>query len=138
MTAALSRHLSLASLSTLSVIDTFFGHQDSITSVSALKPTIAVTAGSRDRTCRWWKVEEEVQLVFRGGGRTFEGVRGVVPDPRKERLGGGWELEDDSVDQRRQTAQKEKKGKGREFVEGSIDCVCMIDDQHFISGGDSG
>ncbi|ORX35926.1 putative Pre-rRNA processing protein associated with U3 snRNP [Kockovaella imperatae] len=138
MSAALSRHLALGSLSTLSTIDTFFGHQDCITSVSAIKPTVAVTAGSRDRTCRWWKVEEEVQLVFRGGGRTFEGVRGVVPDARKERLGGGWELEDDSVEQRRQAAQRDKKGKGREFVEGSIDCVCMVDDQHFVSGGDSG
>lgn len=38
--------------------------------MSALKPTAAVTAGSRDRTCRWWKVEEEVQLVLRGGGKT--------------------------------------------------------------------
>ena len=138
LSAALSRHLSLASISTLSVIDTFFGHQDSIPCVSALKPTVAVTAGSRDRTCRWWKVEEEVQLVFRGGGRTFEGVRGLVPEARRERLGGGWELEDEGVEQRRQAAQRDKKGKGREFVEGSIDCVCVVDDQHFVSGGDSG
>jgi len=117
----------------LSAIDTFFGHQDSITSVSSLKPTSAVTAGSRDRTCRWWKVEEEVQLVFRGGGRTFEGVTGLAPEKPKERLGGGYLPGDEPVDE-----PIKPKGKGREFVEGSIDCVRMLDDHHFVSGGDSG
>ncbi|BEI82537.1 hypothetical protein CcaverHIS002_0304050 [Cutaneotrichosporon cavernicola] len=85
LSASLGRHLTLHSLSTLSALDTFFGHQDSITSVSALKPTTCVTAGSRDRTCRWWKVEEEVQLVLRSGGKTkadgrefFEGSVDVV------------------------------------------------------------
>lgn len=97
LSGSLSRHLALHSLATLSVIDTFFGHQDSITSVSAIKPTNAVTAGSRDRTCRWWKVEEETQLVFRGGGKTE-----------------------------------------RQYYEGSIDVVCALDEQHFVSGGDSG
>ncbi|ORY21246.1 WD40-repeat-containing domain protein [Naematelia encephala] len=134
VTASLSRHLALSSISTLSTIDTFFGHQDSITSVSSLKPTIAVTAGSRDRTCRWWKVEEEVQLVFRGGGRTFEGAAGLAPEIPKERLGGGFMPGEEPTTE----SKADKKGKGREFVEGRIDCVCMLDDQHFISGGDSG
>lgn len=85
LSASLGRHLTLHSLSTLSALDTYFGHQDSITSVSSLKPTVCVTAGSRDRTCRWWKVEEEVQLVLRSGGKTkseglefFEGSVDVV------------------------------------------------------------
>ncbi|WRT64527.1 uncharacterized protein IL334_001459 [Kwoniella shivajii] len=132
LSASLSRHLALHSLATLSVIDTFFGHQDSIPSVSTLKPTLAVTAGSRDRTCRWWKVEEEVQLVFRGGGKTKSDQSGLLPEERKERLGGGWTEGAEP--------QKDRKGKGRgkEFVEGSIDVVEMLDDQHFISGGDSG
>ncbi|ADV24458.1 ribosomal RNA-processing protein 9 [Cryptococcus gattii E566] len=132
LSASLSRHLALHSLSTLSVIDTFFGHQDSIPSVSSLKPTLAVTAGSRDRSCRWWKVEEEVQLVFRAGGKTREDLKGSMPAERKERLGGGWT---EGVEPER---EKDKKGKGREFMEGSVDCVCMLDDQHFVSGGDSG
>ena len=139
----MSRHLALHSLSTLSIIDTFFGHQDSITCVSSLKPTVAVTSGSRDRTCRWWKVEEEIQLVFRGGGKTFQGVEGVVEDAKKERLGGGWfegeEPDNEDLEGEGQKQNKVKgKQRGREFVEGSIDCVCMLDDQHFVSGGDSG
>ncbi|WVF69527.1 hypothetical protein IAT40_004305 [Kwoniella sp. CBS 6097] len=142
LSASLSRHLALHSLATLSVIDTFFGHQDSIPSVSTLKPTLALTAGSRDRTCRWWKVEEEVQLVFRGGGKTKLDQRGLLPEERKERLGGGWT---EGVEPESEVAQKknglrngDRKGKGKEFIEGSIDCVCMLDDQHFLSGGDSG
>ncbi|KAL1407030.1 pre-rRNA processing protein [Vanrija albida] len=100
LSASLGRHLALHSLSTLSALDTFFGHQDAINSVSALKPTAAVTAGGRDRTCRWWKVEEEVQLVLRSGGKTRDG--------------------------------------DREYVEGSVDVVCALDDSHFVSGGDTG
>ncbi|WWD07391.1 hypothetical protein V865_005489 [Kwoniella europaea PYCC6329] len=134
LSASLSRHLALHSLATLSVIDTFFGHQDSIPSVSSLKPTLAVTAGSRDRTCRWWKVEEEVQLVFRGGGKTRSDQTGLLPEERKERLGGGWTEGVDPAEE----AKKDRKGKGKEFVEGSIDVVEMLDDQHFVSGGDSG
>ncbi|OCF33789.1 ribosomal RNA-processing protein 9 [Kwoniella heveanensis BCC8398] len=144
LSASLSRHLALHSLATLSVIDTFFGHQDSIPSVSTLKPTLAVTAGSRDRTCRWWKVEEEVQLVFRGGGKTKLDQKGLLPEERKERLGGGWtegvepEAEPKNNNNNNHKNARDRKGKGKEFIEGSIDCVCMLDDQHFLSGGDSG
>jgi len=134
LSASLSRHLGLHSLSTLSIIDTFFGHQDSITSVSALKPSVAVTAGSRDRTCRWWKVEEEVQLVFRGGGKTFEGAKGLAEEEKKERLGGGFYPGEEPAEK----PKMDKKGKRKEFVEGSLDTVCVLDEQHFLSGGDSG
>ncbi|KAK4683996.1 ribosomal RNA-processing protein 9, partial [Tremellales sp. Uapishka_1] len=134
LTSSLSRHLALHSLSTLSLVDTFFGHQDSIVSVSALKPQSAVTAGSRDRTCRWWRVEEEVQLVFRGGGKSFQGVVGLAEEEKEERLGGGWFEGEAPAPVSRQQA----KGKGKEFVEGSMEVVCMLDDQHFLSGGDSG
>lgn len=79
-----------------------------------------------------------MQLVFRGGGRTFENFQGIAPAERKERLGGGWEVEKEDDAKKREQLEKKGKGKGKEFVEGSIDCVCMLDDQHFVSGGDSG
>lgn len=139
-TASLSRHLAVHSLATLSVLDTLFGHQDSIPAVSALRPSIAVTAGSRDRTCRWWKVEEEVQLVFRGGGRTFAGRQGLAREQPKERLGGGFLPGDEPTpaDAEKDRAEAVERKAGKEHVEGSIDCVAMLDDGHFVSGGDSG
>jgi ribosomal RNA-processing protein 9 len=84
-----------------------------------------VTSGARDRTCRWWKVEEEVQLVLRGGGKTFEKKGEVEQQEDADAL--------TAVDKK-----QEEKVKSREFVEGSLDVVCMLDDQHFLSGGDSG
>ncbi len=86
-----------------------------------------MTSGARDRTCRWWKVEEEVQLVFRGGGKTTE--KKVVEEEEEE------DVDMLLGEKKRKTVEK---GKGREFVEGSLDVVCMLDDQHFLSGGDSG
>lgn len=128
LSTSLSRLLCLQSLSTLSTIDTFFGHQDSIASVSAIKPTMAVTSGGRDRTARWWKVEEEIQLVFRGGGKTFE---------RNETNGAI-----NGADQVEEEEKPKPKAKGKdarkEFQEGSMDVVCILDDSHFLSGGDSG
>ncbi|GHJ83915.1 hypothetical protein NliqN6_0317 [Naganishia liquefaciens] len=118
VSASAARSLCLHSISTLSLIDTFFGHQDAINAVSSIKPTIAVTSGARDRTCRWWKVEEEVQLVFRAGIKSNESKKAEAQDAG--------------------SVAKASKGKGREFVEGSVDVVAMLDDQHFVSGGDSG
>jgi ribosomal RNA-processing protein 9 len=67
-------------------------------------------------------LEEEVQLVFRAGIKSTEG--------HGKRL----EAQDGAA----VAAGKAGKGKGKEFVEGSVDVVAMLDDQHFVSGGDSG
>lgn len=52
--------------SSLSYIETLYGHQDSISSLAALAPDTCVSTGSRDRSARVWKVVEEMQSVFRG------------------------------------------------------------------------
>ncbi|KAJ9091701.1 hypothetical protein QFC19_008992 [Naganishia cerealis] len=130
VSASAARSLCMHSISTLSLIDTFFGHQDSINAVSSIKPTIAVTTGARDRTCRWWKLEEEVQLVFRAGIKSVEG--GHVRKPVA--AAGTQDLPPTAAAATNGTV-KEKR---REFVEGSVDTVAMLDDQHFVSGGDSG
>ena len=58
---------------------------------------------------------EESQLVFRGGARS-----------KVHALLEGGDLVDTPVD------------KKNEVHEGSIDCISMIDDHHFVSGSDSG
>lgn len=108
-------------------VDTLFGHQDHVVDIDALRSETIVSVGARDRTVRFWKVTEEAQLVFRGGGKS----------KMRDVLEGG--LEDPEFEE---NEEKQSKGKGKEavkrFEEGSIDCVAMVDEKTFVSGGDSG
>lgn len=100
-------------------VETLFGHQDFVMSIDSLRGETAVTCGGRDRTVRYWKIIDETQLVFRGGGRSK--LRDLLE-------GGAFEGMD--VDD----SEKEHKT----YVEGSMEVVCMIDETTFLSGGDSG
>ncbi|KAK3359340.1 WD40-repeat-containing domain protein [Lasiosphaeria hispida] len=62
------RTVKVWSLDELAYIETLFGHQDEILDIDALAQERCVSVGARDRTARYWKVPEESQLVFRGGG----------------------------------------------------------------------
>lgn len=126
--SSFDRTVKVFDLSTLSYIETLFGHQDQILSIDALRGELAVTAGGRDKTVRFWKVMEESQLVFRGGGASR--MRNILDGA----------MEDEGVEdeeRKRRRRQAEAKGPVR-FVEGSIDCVAMVDDSTLLSGGDSG
>jgi ribosomal RNA-processing protein 9 len=71
---------------------------------------------------RFFKIADETQLVFRGG----------VKSALREVIEGALDADADMdvVD---------RKGKGKQkFVEGSMECVAMIDEHTFLSGGDSG
>ena len=114
-------------LASLTYSETLFGHQDRIQSLSALRNEFVVSAGGRDRTCRYWKIVDESQLVFRGGGssRIRDLIDGVGFDPD----------DDETLDPK---PKKARATATQSYVEGSIDCVCMVDDKLFLSGGDSG
>lgn len=118
--ASADRTLKLFDVSQLSYVETFFGHQEEIGALDILRGEVAVTAGSRDRTARWWKIRDESQLVFRGGGKSK--IREVLE---------GGDIADD------EEGRKGRKSKD-DLVEGSLDCVAMIDEHTFLSGGDSG
>jgi ribosomal RNA-processing protein 9 len=115
-------------------VETLFGHQDTIVCLDALRGESAVTAGARDRTVRFWKIADESQLVFRGGGKSA--IRELLE-------GGAFEgHEDEEVDRAEIAGLKSNKGKDKikekRYAEASIECVAMIDETTFISGGDSG
>jgi len=105
------------SLDELAYVETLFGHQDEVTDVSALAKEICVTVGARDRTARYWKVVEESQLVFRGGGAggKSRGTKGADRDSGIELL-----------------------AEEKPYNEGSMDRVTCIDDETFITGSDNG
>ena len=44
-----------------------FGHQEAVSCVHTLAKERCLSAGSRDRSLRYWKIPEESQLVFRSG-----------------------------------------------------------------------
>lgn len=104
------RTVKLWSLDELAYVETLFGHQDEVVGIAALNAERCVTVGARDRTARLWKIVDETQLVFRGGG-------GTGGESRK--------------------TKKDKNGVDR-YEEGSIDTVAMIDDEYFVTGSDNG
>lgn len=109
-------------------VETLFGHQDSVTGLDSLKGDTAVSSGGRDRTVRFWKIADETQLVFRGGGGGTSKARDILE---------GVLDEDEEVG--KDAKSRKGKGRGKEtWVEGSVDCVAMLDEQTFVSGGDSG
>lgn len=109
-------------------VETLFGHQAPVLSIDSLMRETAVSVGGRDKSVRYWKIPEETQLVLRGGGKS------------------GWEdvlAGEDGMDVDGQGGSRTRRGKGRgkqeeTFMEGSIECVAMIDEETFLSGGDSG
>lgn len=119
-TGSYDRTLKLFDLSTMGYVETLFGHQAPVTAIDTLLAETAVSAGGRDKTVRFWKVPEETQLVLRGGG------------------GSKWYDDLDGMDEDGDAKRKREGAKAESFVEGSIECVAMIDESNFVSGGDSG
>ena len=58
------RTLKVWSLDDMAYVDTLFGHQSDVLGVAPQRRERVVTVG-RDRTCRFWKVAEDSQLIFR-------------------------------------------------------------------------
>ncbi|KAK6536060.1 pre-rRNA processing protein [Arthrobotrys megalospora] len=104
------RTIKLWSLDELTYVETLFGHQDEVVGIDSLAYERCVTVGARDKSARLWKIVDETQLVFRGGGE------GKV----------------------RRRAEAEAVEEPAGYAEGSIDCVCMVDEEHFVTGSDNG
>jgi ribosomal RNA-processing protein 9 len=75
------RTLKVWSLDDMAYVDTLFGHQSEVMCVAPQRRERVVTVG-RDRTCRFWKVAEDSQLIFRPapGAGQLESCAFVTPD----------------------------------------------------------
>lgn len=110
------------SINQLAQLETLYGHQDLVIDISALGLERCVTVGSRDRTAMLWKIADETRLTFRGGDSI-------------EKFGNKKNKKENN-DSKNNDSNKEEHEKI--FFEGSIDCVSMIDDSHFVTGSDNG
>ncbi|KAF8333127.1 WD40-repeat-containing domain protein [Cantharellus anzutake] len=97
-------------------VETLFGHQDCISSLDTLASELAVSAGGMDKTVRYWKIADQTQLVFHGGRESK--VRRVIEHDFE--------------------FMNEKQEAPKGFLEGRVECVAMLDNTLFLSGGDSG
>ncbi|KAF8060910.1 WD40-repeat-containing domain protein [Lyophyllum atratum] len=120
--------------SVMGYVETLFGHQDHVLSLDSLRGEVCVSVGGRDKTVRYWKIVEESQLVFRGGGRSR--VREVLEGGLRGDDEG--EDPDDVIDNNVRDKTRATEMATKKFIEGSIECVAMIDETTFVSGGDSG
>lgn len=118
--ASRDRTVKVWSMNELAYIETLFGHQDSVVDIAAY-PGVerCLSVGARDRTARVWKVIEETQLVFRGGG----GSSGNTSNP---------------VSQKSASSKLGSGVEGRKYAEGSIDRVAVIENDVFVTGSDNG
>ncbi|SCV02983.1 LAMI_0H04544g1_1 [Lachancea mirantina] len=114
------------SINQFSQLEILYGHQDVVVDISALSAERCVTVGSRDRTAMLWKIADETRLTFRGGD-----------DP--ERLRKKWLKNQAAEEANGELDQTYEVSEAPMFYgEGSIDCVSMIDDSHFVTGSDNG
>ncbi|KAJ2803448.1 pre-rRNA processing protein [Coemansia guatemalensis] len=139
------RMVKLWNIDELGYMDTLFGHQDGVLSIAALQREQAVTVGGRDKTVRLWKIADETQLVFRGGSSTDQHriTKALLDEPEEENS----EIAKLPL-KRSAVAGKDIKNYAAmlralasndcEFSEDCIDCVAMIDEETYVTGGDSG
>lgn len=138
--ASADRTIKIWSASELAYIETLFGHQDSVIGIAGgfdTKEETCVSVGGRDRTARLWKVVEENQLVFRGGG--FARHKGMEK-LRKGRFGGKANEDDDAEENSMHISglHEDDDDPPISYAEGSIDCVAFLDAQLFVTGSDNG
>lgn len=131
------RTIKIFSCQELAYVETLFGHQDIVIDIAGGLETnveTCVSVGARDRTARLWKVVEESQLVFRGGGTARQkGMEKL----RKGRFGANVDDEAPETEHVNGDADDDEDPPIA-YAEGSIDCVALLDAQLFVTGSDNG
>lgn len=113
------------------------GHQDSVIGIAGgleLNQETCVSVGARDRTARLWRVVEENQLVFHGGGTARQKGMDKL---RKGRFGKNVDGDDAKDDMVNGTHQDDGDAPIA-YAEGSIDCVALLDASLFVTASDNG
>jgi ribosomal RNA-processing protein 9 len=118
-------------------IETLVGHQDVVVGVAGgleVNQETCVSVGARDRSARLWRVVEENQLVFHGGGTARQ--KGMAK-LRKGQFGKDVP-EDDKAKEGQVNGVDEDDDPPIAYAEGSIDCVALLDASLFVTASDNG
>lgn len=120
-------------------IETLVGHQDVVVGVAGgleVNAETCVSVGARDRTARLWRVVEENQLVFQGGGSARQkGLEKL----RKGRFGKNVDRDDTRKDEQTNKVHEDHdQDPPIAYAEGSIDCVALLDASLFVTASDNG
>ncbi|KAJ2770947.1 pre-rRNA processing protein [Coemansia nantahalensis] len=139
------RMVKLWNIDELGYMDTLFGHQDSATAISTLHREQAVTTGGRDKTVRLWKIADEAQLVFRAGSTTDQHriTKALTESQRDDTTADAAHLPVQGASAAAAALAhadtlRALAAAGVEFTEQCVDCVAMIDEETYVTGGDSG
>lgn len=118
-------------------IETLVGHQDVVVGVAGgleVNQETCISVGARDRTARLWRVVEENQLVFQGGGTARQkGLEKL----RKGRFGKNVDT-DENADESKTNGIQDDEDPPIAYTEGSIDCVALLDASLFVTASDNG
>jgi ribosomal RNA-processing protein 9 len=118
-------------------IETLVGHQDTVVGIAGgleVNQETCVSVGARDRSARLWRVVEENQLVFHGGGTARQ--KGMAK-LRKGQFGKHVDEEDKAKDDDVNGSDVEDDPPIA-YAEGSIDCVALLDASLFVTASDNG
>jgi len=118
-------------------IETLVGHQDVVVGVAGgleSSQETCVSVGARDRTARLWRVVEENQLVFQGGGSARQKGMDKL---RKGRFGKNVDDDEKVAEELTQTDDQDDDPPIA-YTEGSIDCIALLDASLFVTASDNG
>lgn len=119
-------------------IETLVGHQDVVVGVAGgleLNQETCVSVGARDRTARLWRVVEENQLVFQGGGTARQKGMDKL---RKGRFGKNVDEKETTKNDQVKDVDEADDDPPIAYAEGSIDCVALLDASLFVTASDNG
>jgi len=143
VTAGTDKRIIVRSTSDLSVLKIFHNHRKAVTSLSFQKGKNFMYSASVDRTIKVWSLDSfsYVESLF-GHEDEILDVAGFsrercVSVGARDRSARVWKVVDETQLVFK-ISEKSNKSNEKSSPAGSIDCVAVIDEQHFVTGGDNG